>query len=409
MPLISLWSSNRTAIEEFSVEQVVTAAGDGNLRDGSLCSQELRAYLSEITSAKLGEYIEHCLSKHFSKGGMVLQDLVNELGRRLDYRVTNGRYQGTSNTIGYDGIWSSPEGHMIVVEVKTTDAYRISLDTIAAYRDRLSANGEIFSPSSILIIVGREDTGELEAQVRGSRHAWDIRLISADALIKLVQLKEDADAPDTGRKIRSLLAPMEYTRLDQMIDVMFTTAKDVETAVAVETTIGGEEAGETISLTKTASTTSKGTWEFTDAALLQEKRELIVDALNDREGVNLIKRSRALYWDAGHTIRVACTISKRYTKRSYPYWYAHHPAWEDFLSEGKKAFLVLGCMDLAVAFAMPWEILHPVLDGLNTTQKEDSIYWHINLTESEPGELSMLLPKRNTALRLKEYALPLKA
>jgi hypothetical protein len=66
------------AIEEFSVEQVVTAAGDGNLRDGSLCSQELRAYLSEITSAKLGEYIEHCLSKHFSKGGMVLQDLVSE-------------------------------------------------------------------------------------------------------------------------------------------------------------------------------------------------------------------------------------------------------------------------------------------------------------------------------------------
>jgi hypothetical protein len=107
----------------------------------------------------------------------------------------------------------------------------------------------------------------LEAQVRGSRHAWDIRLISADALIKLVQLKEDADAPDTGRKIRSLLAPMEYTRLDQMIDVMFTTAKDVETAAAVETTIEGEEAGETISLTKTGSTTPKGTWEFTDAAL----------------------------------------------------------------------------------------------------------------------------------------------
>jgi hypothetical protein len=136
---------------------------------------------------------------------------------------------------------------------------------------------------------------------------------------------------------------------------------------------------------------------------------LIVDALNYREEVNLIKRSRALYWDAGHTIRVACTISKRYTKRSYPYWYAHHPAWEDFLFEGKKAFLVLGCMDLAVAFAVPWEILHPVLDGLNTTQKDDSIYWHINLTETESGELSMLLPKRNTALRLKEYALPLKA
>ncbi len=69
-------------------------------------------------------------------------------------------------------------------------------------------------PSSVLIVVGREDTGELEAQVRGSRHAWDMRLISADALIKLVELKEGAGDPETGRKICSLLAPMEYTRLD---------------------------------------------------------------------------------------------------------------------------------------------------------------------------------------------------
>lgn len=339
---------------------------------------------------------------------MVLQDLVNELGRRLDYKVANGRYQGTSNTIGYDGIWISPENHTLIVEVKTTDAYRISLDTIAKYRDRLAAGGEILSPSSILIVVGREDTGELEAQVRGSRHAWDIRLISADALIKLVQLKEGADAPGTGLKIRSLLAPMEYTRLDQMIDVMFTTAKDVETADAVATNPDDEEPSDTVSLPKVNSETSKGAWEFTDATLLQEKRNTIIDALNRREGINLIKRTRALYWDAGHTFRVGCTISKRYTKqRGYPYWYAHHPAWEDFLAEGKKAYFVLGCMDLALAFAVPWEILHPILDGLNTTQKEDSFYWHIHLTEPEPGMLAILIPKRNALLRLNEYALPL--
>ena len=81
-----------------------------------------------------------------------------------------------------------------------------------------------------MIVVGREDTGEVEAQVRGSRHAWDIRLISADALIKLVQLKENAEGPETGRKIRSLLVPREYTRLDDMVDVMFSTAKDMEIA-----------------------------------------------------------------------------------------------------------------------------------------------------------------------------------
>jgi hypothetical protein len=140
---------------------------------------------------------------------MVLQDLINELGRRLDYRVENGRYQGTRSTIGYDGIWISPEGHTVIAEVKTTDAYRISLDTLVGYRQELIAQRKVSGRSSILIVVGRDDTGELEAQIRGSRHAWDIRLISADALLKLVQLKENADSPDTGRKIRSLLAPME--------------------------------------------------------------------------------------------------------------------------------------------------------------------------------------------------------
>jgi hypothetical protein len=401
MPLIALWSSNRTAIDEFSIEQVVTAAGDGNLRDGSLCSQELRAYLSEITSSKLSHYIEHCLSHHFGKGGMVLQDLVNELGRRLDYRVTNGRYQGTSNAIGYDGIWMSPEGHMIVVEVKTTDVYRISLDTIAAYRDKLIAGGEVTSASSILIVVGREDTGELEAQIRGSRHAWDIRLISADALVKLVQLKEHAEAPDTGRKIRSLLRPMEYTRLDQMIDVMFTTAKDVETAANVDAVTENEEIDVLPSANNLLSSTETST-------LLQDKRDLIITALGNREQVNLIKRTRALYWDAGHKIRVACTISKRYTKRpGYPYWYGHRAAWDDFLAESQRSFLVLGCMDLDIAFAVPWATLHSILDGLNTTQNEDDHYWHIHLTSPTPGHFTILIPKRNTVLGLDEYVLPL--
>src|SRR5207302_926629 len=78
-----------------------------------------------------------------------------------------------------------------------------------------------------------------------------------------------------------------------------------------------EETGELMSSTKSgtaaSSETSKGIWEFTDTALLQNKRDLIINALGYREQVNLIKRTRALYWDAGHTIRVACTISKRYT------------------------------------------------------------------------------------------------
>jgi hypothetical protein len=404
MPLLALWRSNPAAIGESSIEQIVAMAGDGILKDNSMCSTELREYLAQIPSPKIADYLEHCLSSAFAKSGMVLQDVVNELGRRLDYRVKNGRYQGTSGAIGFDGIWSS-DSHTIIAEVKTTDAYRISLDTIAGYRHRLRDAGDINANSSILIVVGREDTGELEAQIRGSRHAWDIRLISADALLKLVQLKENSDDRETGRKIRSLLAPMEYTRLDNMVDVMFTAATDVETSLTENIT--DKELSDSTDLASEDPTRSG--WQFTDSAVLDKKRGQIVDAIAEKIDAKLIKKSRALFWDSTHERRVACTVSKRYTKRgSNPYWYAYHPAWDEFLGEGRDSFLVLGCMDLSFAFAMPLKIIRTNLDALNTTTTERSTYWHIHLVETDKSDYALLLPKRSRQLALGEYRLELK-
>ncbi len=403
MPLLALWSSNPNAISEASIEQIVAIAGDGNLKDASACSDELREYLSQTDSGKLSTYVDHCLASGFTKSGFVLQDLINELGRRLDYKVTNGRYQGTSTLIGFDGIWTSPEGHTIVAEVKTTDTYRIALDTIAGYRQKLLAAKTFSEPSSILILVGRQDTGELEAQIRGSRHAWDIRLISVDALLKLVQLKENSESPETGRQIRSLLTPMEYTRLDNMIDVMFATATDVEAVIAeahADSDLDEESA------TKTEGKPKRG-WEFTDFAVLDKKRAEIIDAVAKKIGTKLIKKSRALFWDAAHEKRVACSISKRYA-RAYPYWYAFHPEWNEFLQDGTDSYFVLGCMDLDVAFAIPLKIIAANLDGLNTTTTSKKTYWHIHLAETDAGGYAILLPHYGRQLSLDEFQISIK-
>ncbi len=405
MPLLAFWESNPDEVGKSSIEQIVAMAGDGNLKDGSPCSIELRKYLSEADSAKLGSYVEHCLSAGFSKSGLVFQDVINELGRRLDYKVVNGRYQGTVNAIGFDGIWVSPEGHTVIAEVKTTDAYRIPLDTIAGYRQKLLGTKEISNPSSVLILVGRQDTGELEAQIRGSRHAWDIRLISADALLKLVQIKEKSDDPETGLKIRSLLTPMEFTRLDGLVDVMFTTITDVDSAIAeaVEDKIDAND-GKALD----ESTVAPGGWEFTDTALLDQKRAEIIDALGKKIGAKLIKKSRALFWDAMHEKRVACSISKWYTKGSYPYWYAYHPEWHEFLKEGKDCYFVLGCMDLEVAFAIPFKTMAENLDALNTTTTSKKTYWHIHIVEDQSGSYAMLLPHRATQLPMEQYKISIK-
>jgi len=104
MPLIALWESSSAVVDQFSIEQVVAMAGNGELRDGSLCSAELRTFFSQVLIPKIATYVERCLSTAFPKNGMVLQDLINELGRRLDFSVENGRYQGTTNSVGFAGI-----------------------------------------------------------------------------------------------------------------------------------------------------------------------------------------------------------------------------------------------------------------------------------------------------------------
>ena len=397
MPLLSLWTANAAAVTELNVEQIVSTAGDGKLRDESLCSTELREYLAQIPSEKLFEYATYCLTAPFQKSGLVLQDIVNELGRRLDYSVENGRYQGTSGTVGADGIWHGPDGTDIVVEVKTTDAYRISLDTIAGYRKKLQEVEKVAPATSLLIVVGREDTGELEAQVRGSRHAWDMRLISIDALFSLVRLKESTEGGVTGAKIRSVLSPMEYTRLDTLIDVMFTAAKDVEAT-----------AGSEVPEPEAADQAPSGSgWVFTDSHLLDDKRAQILAALGARDGKKLVRRSRALYWDASHRFRAACTISKRYVRKGpQQYWYAYHGAWDEFLSGGEVGSLVLGCMDLNIAFVLPLNEVRAQLHELNTSLRPDGTeYWHLKILEPKPNRFALQLPKSGKQLPLEKFAL----
>ena len=82
--------------------------------------------------------------------------------------------------------------------------------------------------SSVLIVVGRKDTGDLEAQIRGSRFAWNIRLISVDALSRLMSLKEEFENPEIIKRISSILIPREFTKLDEIINLVFSTAEDVK-------------------------------------------------------------------------------------------------------------------------------------------------------------------------------------
>ena len=190
---------------------------------------------------------------------------------------------------------------------------------------------------------------------------------------------------------------MEYTRLDSLIDVMFTAAKDVESTVDAEKQPSDEDTDE------------RSSWEFTNPALMQDKRNQIMNAFAKRHGEKLIRRSIALYWNSDHNFRTACTVSKRYTRNaSVPYWYAYHPRWDDFLGEAEEGFFILGCMDLSIAFAIPVDVIRQHLDELNTTTKEDgNSYWHIKILEPQSKTYTLQMPKSGNHLSLSQYAFDL--
>jgi hypothetical protein len=389
MALTDIWKSSPAQLADKLVYQVIAFAGSGKLRDGGDASGEFRDFLAQVPSTYLIRYVDECLSKSFDDSGLALQDVVNEVGRRLGFVVDSGLYRGSSAKPGFDGIWQADDGKSIVVEVKTTDAYRIDLNAVAGYRQSLIQSGRLRSEdSSILIVVGRQDTGDVEAQIRGSRHAWDTRLISVDSLIRLMRLKEEElEEPVVVKKIRDILTPQEFTRVDGIIDIVFAAAEDVRQEVEEETDDAGEEAKRP---------------KFVPAAFHDKCMRRIEKHL----GRLLIRRSRATYLSTEGTLGVLCTVSRAHGSGAAPsYWYAFHPHQRDALLNLHESYVGFGCGSEEAILLIPLHEFTQWLDGMNVTERPDRFYWHVSIFVE--GDRFILHRKKGfDRIDLTKYLLP---
>ena len=386
---VSDWAA---AFEGKNVQQIVSFCGNGKLTNGSDCSKEFCEFLEEQNEAKLAEHANYCLENSFEKSGYVLQDVVNEIGRRIGYDVENGLYSGKKGAVGFDGIWKNGN-EWTVVEVKTTDAYRINLDTVMEYARKLEKTIEDEVKLSALIVVGRQDTGDLEAQIRGSKHAWSIRLVSADALMKLMFLNSELDDENFGYKANRILRPFEYTRVDDIVDLIFETQKETEKTITGE----GEDFDE-------ESDVEKRKFEFTPVANIDEKRQEIARRFFENLGVEYRKISRTNFVSEDGKIGICCSISKRYKRDYQPYWYALHLKWIDFMKQHEKGYFILGCMDRNEAFCIPFNVVSENIENLNTTKKDDKQYWHIVLIIDD-GKIKWNISKIGKKIDLAAYTL----
>jgi len=391
MALLDLWNKSPDQVRDKQIQQLIAFAGTGKLLDGSDCSTELRAYLAMVPSSDLSAYANQCLAQSFTDSGLALQDVVNEIGTRLGADVAPGRYRGKASEVGFDGMWAFPNGHSIVIEVKTTDAYRIDLNTIAGYRRSLVEEKRVKEEaSSMLLIVGRQDTGDLEAQIRGSRFAWNLRIISVDALIRLMVIKEEVEDPKIIQRIHNILIPREFTRLDEIADVLFSAAEDIwqDPTPAEEVEPSPQPKTKEPKFTPVA---------FHDACIARVQPVL---------GLPLVRRTRATYSSPDKSMVVTCAVSKEYNPETHPgYWYAFHPHQREFLKSAGKAYIIFGCGSSARILLIPFGEFDPWVAGMSTTEREDRSYWHV-IIERNGDQYSLRRKKGEMLIDLTRYRVP---
>ena len=218
--------------------------------------------------------------------------------------------------------------------------------------------------SSILIVVGRKDTGDLEAQIRGSRHAWDIRLISIDALTRLMVVKQEVEDPKIIKRINDILIPREFTKLDEIVEILFSTTEDIKGEQLED-----DETDEEVKTPKFKPVS------FNDACVKRIEAHL---------SKSFIKQSRASYVSSdGHTALI-CAVSKEYTRGGKTgYWFAFHPHQKDFLENANTAYVAFGCGSEETVVLIPVKEFLPMLESMNITQKEDRSYWHVQIHRSD--------------------------
>ena len=378
--ITDIWIKNKKTIESKSISQILAFAGNGKLSDGNKTSTELRELLDQVPSSLLHSFAQDCLEAKFDGNGFALQDIINQVGIRLGFVVKYGLYRGRKGAIGHDGIWNN-DGYSMVLEVKTTDTYRINLDTIADYRNRLAELGEIDEEnSSILIVVGRDDTGDLEAQIRGSRHAWDIRLISTESLLKLLILKETFNDTRTIRQINEILKPTEYTRLDALIELIFLTSKDLQLDEPKEEITEIEE--------NDKSSQSK--------LIRVDFRDACIERIQKHLDINFIKQSRIAFSNKEKSVGLICSISKVYDRgKNESYWFSLYPHQYEFLKLFPESYIAYGCGSPKKILLIPYSYFEQLVPNFLATESEDRMYYHVTI-EFREKKFWLQQPKRKS-------------
>jgi len=211
--------------------------------DAGSASIRFRDYIrNNVGSAsELRTYVDAALSSAGEQYNKALQDLINHVGHLLGFDVEFGRYRGVRGGIGFDGVWRSPTGGVLVVEAKTTDVYTVKTATLLSYINDLVSAGQLerSSEATGLYVYGRFDAGtsQLENAIIAERRQEQLRVVSVDALLNLLELTQEYELQH--ETVLQLLLPSPV-RVDTMVNLIFDITSQERRAAVEETPVPAE-------------------------------------------------------------------------------------------------------------------------------------------------------------------------
>ena len=178
-----------------TLSQVLDLVGKLDDSEGKDTPRErLRGFLKDNVTevGRVRDFVQTCLTTTGDQYNRSLQDLVNHLGYLLGFEVTFGRYQGVQGAVGFDGLWKSPTGLFIVIEVKTTEVYPIKTSTLLSYVNELVSEKKIPNQDRAmgLYVIGRPDPDirQLENSILVEKRTNELRIVSVESLLSLAEM-----------------------------------------------------------------------------------------------------------------------------------------------------------------------------------------------------------------------------
>lgn len=226
---------------ELTLDRIVNLAGDWN--DDSRASEQFREIIEDeqTTTEEIESYLREAMEGTEQYHNRALQDLVNNIGRRLGFEVEYGVYQGRSGTIGYDGHWISTateDDTHLVVETKKTTAYSIDPGQAGGYMDEITDEEDIDRSQVYgLYVIGEGDVETVAQTVFGSQYRDRMRIITAQRLLDLLEIQEDSGLRHD--QVVDVLLPINAVDVGQLVGLIQDVIEFRE-----DDDIGGESTGE---------------------------------------------------------------------------------------------------------------------------------------------------------------------